>query len=170
MATPVLSEKPVVESALTVRDIMSAPVATCAPETTVAAAARLMREADYGTLPVVDASGRLVGIVTDRDICLAFARTTRNASHVGVHEVMTRRPTTASVQDSVHAALATMKRARVRRLPVLDRAGELKGILSIEDVVVRGLETGGISTDEIILALRAMYERRPVAVEEEPAS
>lgn len=152
---------------MNVREIMSDPVMTCAPETTLAAAARSMRNADYGTLPVVDAAGHLVGIVTDRDICLAFADSGRNASHIGVHEIMTRKLVTAREADSLHQALATMKRARVRRLPVLDQAECVTGILSIEDVVVRGLETGGVGIDEIVMALRAMYERRPVLVEKD---
>lgn len=151
-----------------IHEIMSEPVVTCQPETTLAAAARMMREADYGTLPVVDAAGHVAGIITDRDICLALAGSARNPSRIAVHEVMTRRLVTVQTTDTIHTALATMKTARVRRLPVLDTFGHLKGILSIEDVVVRGLESGGVGTDEIIMALRTMYERRPVAVETEP--
>jgi CBS domain-containing protein len=149
---------------MTVNEIMSDPVVTCSPETTLAAAAQSMRAADYGTLPVIDAKGRLVGIITDRDICLAFANTGRNAHHVAVYEVMTPRVVSALEQDSIHSALATMKKAHVRRLPVLDKYGHLKGLLSLEDVVVRGLESGGIGTDEIVMTLRTMYERRPVAL------
>lgn len=148
-----------------VNEIMSDPVVTCWPETTLAAAAQSMRAADYGTLPVIDAKGRLVGIITDRDICLAFANTGRNAHYVAVYEVMTPRVVTVLEDDSVHDALATMKKAHVRRLPVLDKHGHLKGLLSIEDIVVRGLESGGIGTDEIVLTLRTMYERRPAVVE-----
>jgi CBS domain-containing protein len=124
-----------------------------------------MRSADYGTLPVIDAAGRLIGIITDRDICLAFAESGRNAHQITVHEVMTSHVVTAFEQDSIHDALATMKRARVRRLPVLDKSGHVKGLLSIEDVVVRGLETGGMGTDEIVMALRTMYERRPLVLD-----
>ena len=152
-----------------VHEIMSEPVVTCTPDTTLAVAARQMRDADYGTLPVLDAQGRLAGIITDRDICLAIAGSARNPAHIGVHEVMTRRVVAVQATDSIHLALGTMKGARVRRLPVLDTFARLKGILSIEDVVVRGLESGGIGTDEIVLALRAMYERRPTAVEVETA-
>jgi CBS domain-containing protein len=148
-----------------VRDIMTEPPLTCTPETSVAVAARLMREADYGTLPVIDSRGQLVGIITDRDICLALAATNRNALHVAVHEVMTRKVFSALLDDDTHRALATMKTARVRRLPVCDECGRLKGMLSIEDVVVRGLEGDGISANEIVAALRAMYVRTPVAVE-----
>jgi CBS domain-containing protein len=147
---------------MTVHDVMSEPVVTCTTDMTLSAAARLMREADYGTLPVVDPKGRVVGIVTDRDVCLAFAGSARNPSHIGVHEIMTRKLVTVQPTDTIHTALATMKKARVRRLPVLDSFGRLKGLLSIEDVIVRGLETGGVGTDEIIMALRTMYERRPI--------
>jgi CBS domain-containing protein len=148
-----------------VRDIMTEPPLTCAPETSLAVAATLMGEANYGTLPVIDARRRLVGIITDRDICLAIARTNRNALSVAVHEVMTQKVLSVLVDDDVHAALTMMREARIRRLPVCDESGRLKGILSIEDLVVRGLERGGIDTDEILQALRAMYTRVPAAME-----
>jgi CBS domain-containing protein len=151
------------EGPMKVRDIMTEPPLTCRPDTSLAVAARLMREADYGTLPVIDTHGRLVGIISDRDICLAVARSTRNALNIAVHEVMTRKLFSALVDDDVHTALATMKGARVRRLPVRDQDGRLQGMLSIEDVVMRGLESGGITADEIIAALRTMYLRVPAA-------
>jgi IMP dehydrogenase len=151
-----------------VRDIMTEPPLTCTPETSLAVAARLMGEADYGTLPVIDSRGQLAGIITDRDICLALASTNRNALHVAVHEVMTRKVFSALIDDDVRSALATMKGAVVRRLPVRDEFGRLKGMLSIEDIVVRGLEGNGIATDEIVAALRAMYTRVPVKVEPSP--
>jgi CBS domain-containing protein len=154
---------------MTVREIMSEPVVTCAPETTLSTAARLMRDADFGTLPVTDTRGNLIGIITDRDICLAIAGSARNAAHIAVHEVMTRKLATLTITDTPHTALATMRTARVRRLPVLDASGRLCGIVSIEDVVVRGLESGSVGADEIASALRTMYERRPVPVEAEIA-
>jgi len=150
---------------MTVREIMSEPVVTCGPETTLSVAARLMRDADYGTLPVTDGRGNLIGIVTDRDICLAIAGSARNAAHITVHEVMTRKPVTAAITDTVHAAFAAMRTARVRRLPVLDAFDRLRGIVSIEDMVVRGLESAGIGAPELADCLRTMYERRPTEVD-----
>ena len=108
-----------------VRDIMTEPPLTCTEGTSVAVAARLMGEADYGTLPVVDAQGAIVGIVTDRDICLALARTNRNALNIFVREVMTKRVTSALADEDVHIALGAMRKARVRRLPVRDDRGRL---------------------------------------------
>lgn len=151
-----------------VRDIMTEPVLTCTSQTSLAVAARLMREADYGTLPVVDAAGRLVGIITDRDVCLALADTGRKALNIAVREAMTSEVFSALLDDDVRGALAMMKRHRVRRLPVRDPFGRLKGMLSIEDLVLRGLENGGIGTGEIVDALRAMYVRVPVAVDSTP--
>jgi CBS domain-containing protein len=148
-----------------VREVMTEPLLTCTPETSLAVAARQMGEANYGTLPVVDVQGRLVGIITDRDICLAVARTNRNALNVAVHEVMTSKVYSALVDDDVHAALRMMKDARVRRLPVRDESGHLKGMLSIEDLVVRDLERDGINSQQIVAAMRAMYTRVPAAME-----
>ncbi|MBI3047655.1 MAG: CBS domain-containing protein [Acidobacteria bacterium] len=148
---------------------MTEPVLTCTPQTSLAVAARLMREADYGTLPVVDTAGRLVGILTDRDVCLALAGTRRNAVNIAVREAMTATVFSALVDDDVRSALAVMKRHRVRRLPVLDTSGNLKGMLSIEDLVVRGLTGDGIGAEEIVDALRAMYVRVPVVAEPTPA-
>jgi CBS domain-containing protein len=147
-----------------VREAMTSPAVTCTPQTSLAVAARLMRDADYGTLPVVDAQGRLVGIITDRDICLEVAGSNRNALNISVHEVMTHKVRFATLDEDVRTALTTMKGARVRRLPVCDAAGHLEGILSIEDLVVRGLESGGLTTNEIIAALKAMYVRTPATV------
>jgi len=148
-----------------VQDIMTEPALTCTPETSLAVVARLMRETDYGTLAVVDSRGTLVGIITDRDVCLAVAGTNRNAVSVAVHEAMTEKVWSARLDDDVHNVLATMKQHRVRRVPVCDDSGRLKGIVSIEDVVVRGLEGGGVNPNDIVAALRAMYVRTPMVVE-----
>ena len=149
---------------MTVHDIMTTPALTCHPETSLAVAARMMRDEDYGTLPVTDRKGRLVGIITDRDICLMLASTNRNALNIAVNEAMTSEVISVSASDSAHAALACMKKGRVRRLPVRDEAGHLAGIVSIEDVVLRGIERGGVDAGEIVSTLRALYVRVPVEV------
>lgn len=147
------------------QDIMTEPALTCTPDTSLALAASFMRDADYGTLPVVDAGGRVVGIITDRDVCLALAATNRNALNIAVHEVMTKKVLFVLADDDVHDVLALMKRHRVRRVPVCEDSARLRGIVSIEDMVVHGLERGGITPDELVDALRAMYSRLPAAAE-----
>jgi CBS domain-containing protein len=151
-----------------VRDIMTAPAVTCGPQTSLAVAARLMRDADYGTLAVIDAHGCLDGIITDRDVCVTLAGTNRNAVNVSVHEAMTHRVFSAGPDDDVHGALATMRTHRVRRLPVCDADRRPIGMLSIEDVVVRGIETGGIGVPELVAALSSMYIRVPAVTSATP--
>lgn len=81
---------------------------------------------------------------------------------------MTAKVFSVLVDDHVRDALAMMKQHRVRRLPVGDASGLLKGMLSIKDVVLRGLEHDGIETRELVDALRAMYVRVPATIELTP--
>jgi CBS domain-containing protein len=154
---------------MTVRDIMSESVFTCGPETTLRTVARLMRDTHCGMVPVADSRGSLKGIITDRDICLVSAGRARNAGDIAVHEAMTRNVATVMITDTIPMALAVMRTARVWRLPVVDAFGRLQGILSLEDVVATGLESRGISPDEISIALRTMRDRHPAAIDAEVA-
>jgi len=153
-----------------VSEIMSKPVVTCTPETWLAQAARLMRSADCGILPVIDSDGRVGGVITDRDICLAIATSNRSPRAIAVHEVMARSPVTAREDDDASAALTAMSHGRVRRLPVLDGTGRLTGMVSLDDIVIRGIEMGAVSPGEIVATLRVVYERRPAVVEPIPVA
>jgi CBS domain-containing protein len=130
-----------------VRDIMTRKVVSCDKDTTLSTAAKLMRVGHFGTLPVVDAQGRLAGIITDRDIAMAAAARNRSADDIAVHEAMTPTVRRCFSDDDVSGALKQMAEARVRRLPVIDTAGRLAGILSIDDIVRRALDRpGGVSS------------------------
>jgi len=117
-----------------VQDVMKAQPRTCTPDTTVAEAAHLMWDADCGVLPVVD-DGELVGVVTDRDMYIALATQNERAAVLRVGAVATTDVVTCQPEDDVQVALATMQRARVRRLPVVGRARTLMGILSLNDII-----------------------------------
>src|SRR4029453_8366086 len=97
-----------------VKDIMTGEPRVCTPDTTVGAAAQLMWEGDCGILPVVD-DGELVGVVTDRDMYIALATRNARAAQLKVGAVASSPVATCAPEDDVHAALATMKQARVRR-------------------------------------------------------
>lgn len=144
-----------------VREILTADVVTCPPEADLTVAARKMFEGRFGALPVVDARGALVGIITDRDICLQVALSRRRPSQVAVHEVMTRSVRTCTPDADVRDALAVMQQARVRRLPVVDTTGRLVGIVSVDDILLRahGQETAP-SSEEIAAALRGICAPR----------
>lgn len=145
-----------------VRTIMTRDVATCAPETPLRDAALMMREADAGVLPVL-VSGRACGVVTDRDICLGLAERDCRPSEVPVREVMSRSVCSCSEDDSVETALSTMRSRRVRRLPVLAADGTLRGILSMNDVLLHSREGSNreaIAYDDAIQTLQTICEHR----------
>jgi len=146
-----------------VQDVMTREVVSCHADTDVGAAARQMLDGHFGTIPVVDAHGRLTGILTDRDIAMAAATRARNASHIAVHEAMRTDIRVCSPQDELDAALGRMAAACVRRLPVVDAAGRLSGVLSIDDIAVRGVGgAGGITPEVFVAAMRRLCSRSPV--------
>ena len=142
-----------------VKDLMSTDVRMCAPETTVAEAAHLMWEGDCGMLPVVD-DGEVVGVVTDRDVCIALATQHAQASHEPVVAVATKNVVTCAPEDDIKAALASMTQARVRRLPVVGLGRALVGVVSINDIVGAIEPDGGTLEDRVIETLQAIYGHR----------
>ena len=123
-----------------VKDVMTSGAKACMPETSLAEAATLMWESDCGALPVLNVEDRVVGIITDRDICFGATTTTRPPSEVSVCEVITGRVFACGPEDDIREALAIMRRERVRRLPVVEADGRLRGIVSMNDVVLRAEE------------------------------
>ncbi len=138
-----------------VKEIMTAEPRTCSPDTTLAAAANLMWEGDCGILPVVD-DGELVGVVTDRDMYIALATRNARASHLRVGAVATKAVATCAPEDDVQAALAAMKYARVRRLPVVGFGGTVLGILSMNDVLLAAAANKGVRSEEVVDTLQAI--------------
>jgi len=144
-----------------VKDICTREPWICPMDGTLADAARIMWDGDCGSVPVVDAAGKLVGMISDRDITLAALTKDRPPRHVEVREVMTGKVPTCSGEDDVRLALRTMGEERVRRLPVVDRAGTITGILSVSDCIRHAkpmFEVGepGIPSDELLAALQAL--------------
>ena len=124
-----------------VSKIMSpAPIHTCHGNATLSAASRLLWEHDCGILPVVDSEERVVGTITDRDICMAALSTNRPLSELPVHHAMASDVFSCKPSDEVVHALQIMQDQQVRRLPVLDGEERLVGMLSISDLAreVRG--------------------------------
>lgn len=145
-----------------VKDIMKKAVATCAPEGDLASVIEIMRERDCGFLPVVDTHGIVVGVVTDRDVCLVGGTRHRPLSRVSVEETMSHPVFSCFPDENVKVVLATMAKRRVRRLPVLNKSGHLEGVLSIDDVVQAPQRRGGATAEEIVGALKGIYASRPI--------
>jgi len=138
-----------------IKDIMTADVRTCTPDTTVAEAAQLMWDGDCGILPVVD-DGELIGVATDRDMYVALATRNERASQMRVGAVTTGAPVTCTPDDDLQTALATMREARVRRLPVVGFGNALLGVLSLNDIVMAAGKRDGVACEDVVRTLQAI--------------
>jgi len=116
-----------------VEQLMSHPVRTCSVSDTLDRAARLMWEHDVGCI-IVESSGRIDGIITDRDICMAGRFAGRPLWEIPVNEVMSRPAETVHPDDPIETAERVMRTRRVRRLPVVNDSNDLVGLLSIVDL------------------------------------
>jgi CBS domain-containing protein len=139
---------------------MTQPATTCSPDTSIARAAYLMGDHGCGILPVVDDNRRLVGVVTDRDLLLAAAGTRERGAAGDVRGAMTVDVATCLPDDDVTVALAIMRSLAVRRLPVIDAARHVVGLLSIDDVIRWAVRHDGVSANEAVRALDEICERQ----------
>ena len=117
----------------TVREVMSAAPEAVTPETTLADAAKVMGRADIGDVLIVDGTGQLRGIVTDRDIAIRAVAEARDPATTTVGEIMTPAVETISPVASVQEAIRTMRQHDIRRLPVVD-GGSPIGVVSLGDL------------------------------------
>ena len=148
-----------------VKDIMTDTPCYCLPKTNLGSATELMWNANCGCLPVLSADGKVSGVITDRDICVALGTRNRVAGDVTVCEVMSDKLYCCAPEDEIHLALQTFRDAKVRRLLVVGRDGSLVGVLSMDDILLRAepLRLGKepeLSTDEVIRTFRWVTQRR----------
>ena len=134
-----------------VRHAMTPAPQTISPEMNAADAAGMMRSEDVGALPVVE-DGKLIGLVTDRDLVLRVLADRKDPTECRVADVLTRSPVTVTPDMKLSEARDLMGEHQVRRLPVV-KGDELVGILSIGDVAWQDA-----STREVGEALRAVSE------------
>jgi CBS domain-containing protein len=119
-----------------VRDILVETPKYCRPDANLIVAAETMSVNNCSLLPVVDHEGKVVGIITDRDICMTVAGKNQKPSDLRVRDAMSSRVLACTLEDDLKTALETMERGRVRRLPVVGRDGSLVGMVSLGDVTV----------------------------------
>jgi CBS domain-containing protein len=116
-----------------IKELMKRAVATVGPDSSLAVAARKMRDQDVGCLPVVDGE-RLLGIITDRDIVLRGVAEPLDPHRAGVREAMSTIAIAASPEQTVEAAGEMMEVHRIAHLPVVDRRGRMVGLVSLRDL------------------------------------
>jgi CBS domain-containing protein len=138
-----------------IKDIMTAEPRTCSPGTTLASAAALMLDGDCGALPVVN-DGKLVGIVTDRDLYIALATRDKRSSEITVGEVVQTPVYTCEPEDDVQTAIDLMKEHRVRRLPVAGFGGTVLGMVSLNDLVLNAGPRKAVRETDVMSTLQAI--------------
>jgi CBS domain-containing protein len=117
-----------------IEDVMTQNVMTCCETDSASEAARIMWERDCGCVPVVDDEGRAIGMVTDRDLLMASYTRGLDLREIEVRSVMSRDVQACHRQDDVQDAEYRMAQAQVRRLPVIDGARRVVGLVSLGDL------------------------------------
>jgi CBS-domain-containing membrane protein len=151
------------EGDIRVREAMTEPVAACSPTDTLNAAARHMWEHDCGAVPVLDGR-KLVGIITDRDICMAAYTQGRPLAAISIQDVMARHVHACHADDTLERAASLMADARVRRLPVLDGEEQLVGIISLADIARSAPVLGLREAAELVFQLTRAVSQRPLEI------
>ena len=147
-----------------VKEVMTCTPYTCSRETNLGEATELMWKGDCGFLPMTGPDGKVCGVITDRDICMALGTRNKLAGEITAGEVSGGRLFACSPEDEIHVALLTMRGGKVRRLPVIDSEGKAVGVLSIDDVLLRAEPSGSgkiveLSTDEVVRSFRSINQR-----------
>jgi len=122
-----------------IRHVMTKDPKACAPSDSAQQAARIMRDEDAGIVPVVESaeSRKIVGVVTDRDLCMLVVADACDASATKVETCMTTKVVTCSPDDAVERVTQLMRENQIRRIPVINAERELVGIVALADIVER---------------------------------
>ncbi|HOV87885.1 MAG TPA: CBS and ACT domain-containing protein [Syntrophobacteraceae bacterium] len=142
---------------------MTTDVITIRPETSIAEASELLVRNRVRHLPIIDEDGKLLGIVTDRDIRSAMPSTMsvgeeadrerERISRLEVRDIMTRKVVTLSPMHTLEDALLLMQRTKVGAFPVVDPDGRLVGILSVRDLMRAFINVLGIEEPGTLLGI-----------------
>jgi CBS domain-containing protein len=138
-----------IQSAMKLNEIMtSESLQTTTPDATLTEAAKTMKNGNCGALPVVNNNNEVVGMITDRDICLALADG-NSATNKKVKDVMTSDVRTLTTDDNVDAVLRVMRENQVGRVPVLDGSRKLKGIISFHNLLSVAGDSGTFDSSKL---------------------
>ncbi len=126
-----------------VKKLMITEVGSCPSRDNLETAAQVMWELDCGCVPIVDPDSKVVGMLTDRDICMAAYTQGRALGKISVSNVMSKEVYSCSPEDDLTVAENIMESKQVRRLPVIDDEGRLVGLLSLNDIARRSAQDEG---------------------------
>ena|ERR1017187_5687124 len=148
---------------MNISHLMTTDVKSCGQNDNLQHAAQIMWENDCGVVPVVDAENRVVGMITDRDVCMGAYTQGLPLWLIAVSSAMSKQVHSVRENDALEAVESMMRQAKIRRVPVLDGNGRLRGILSMNDMARHGhrsagRNTNGLSGDSIVQTLAAICE------------
>lgn len=153
-----------------VKEVMMGTPYYIALDANLGMATELMWKGNCGFLPVVNTENKVCGVITDRDICVALGTRNQTAGQVLVEEVVQRKVYACNPEDDIHVALQTMREEHVRRLPVVDFYGNLAGVVSMDDLLLRaepdraGREPE-LSADEVVRGYQTIMKKDlPISV------
>jgi len=120
-------------------EVMTKYPVCCLPTDSVAKAADLMKNGNFGSIPIIEneQTRNLVGMVTDRDLALTIVAEGRDANATKVDAVMTRKVVSCFAEDDLQKALDAMAKQKLRRIPIVDHDNRVVGIITQADVATR---------------------------------
>jgi CBS domain-containing protein len=146
------------------QDIMRRPVESCRPSDTALQAARIMRDANVGLIPVCDPKGLVVGVITDRDLALRVCAAGADPGRIYVDTIMSRELVSCGPHDPLQRAAERMGEQQKSRVLVVDGAGTLLGVISLADLAACDPSLASRSLAEIsrreVLDMRGHRETR----------
>lgn len=148
-------------------EIMTKAVKSCTKEATLSEVGLIMVSRNCGIVPVVDDHSKVLGVVTDRDLLVNLVKYDAKPSEIRVGKIMGTAIYTCRPEDSVESVLKLMGQRKVRRLPVTDKDGMLKGIISLDDIVLESHETShalesGPTYDVVVGAFKDIFVHQAI--------
>jgi CBS domain-containing protein len=138
---------------MNVTRLMRHEVPSCRPDDTLNRAAQILWENGCGSVPVVDADRRPVGLLTDRDICMAAYTQGLRLGEITVDTAMAKKVVCCGDGDDLSRAAQLMRENSLRRLPVVDAQGTLVGLLSLDDIACESQRNLKGATDHNLASL-----------------
>jgi CBS domain-containing protein len=148
-----------------VQDVMTNDVFSCAPQENLATVAGIITQRDCGIVPVVDANNRVVGIITERDICIAASNRKVNFANIKAEEFCNEKIVSCRADEKIKDVLKKMRKNKIKRLPVISQDGYLIGIISITDVLLV-TKKDKFLRKKVISTLTAISKPLPITLRE----
>lgn len=144
-----------------VQEVMTRQPLACDSQSNLAEVAHLMWRGDCGIVPLTDEAGKLTGVITDRDICIAASTRNQAPAQIRASELPRGDLYTCRPDDDAKTVLTMMRDRRIRRVPVTAADGTLLGIVSINDIVLTAGAPMDITAADVLETLKAICAHRP---------